>query len=189
MQKSQADVIRLQESVRLSALLLKQNRSDQGQAQAALVSWLAAFNFQNRGIPNAPDLALTELQPLLTINLAWITVERGALQAIQRAVAAAQAVKSLPLRARGCEDHLSNCRGPARRTFKGQRGHGALTDTLSTLKLDMARDYERLLASTSLRLQIEQQAMVARVWSQLGELSGFRAIRPSVFMCPMVCAA
>lgn len=175
-QKSQADVIRLQESARLSALLLKQHRSDQSQAQAELVSWLAAFNRQHRGIPEASDLTLTELQPLLAINLAWITVERGALQAIKRAVAAAQAV--LTTRNHSLTEHevakttLESAETLQDELLKATEAAAALTEILSTLKLDIARDDERLLASISLRLQIEQQAAVARVWSQLGELIG-----------------
>jgi len=48
----------------------------------------------------------------------------------------------------------------------------AVSDNLSALKLDIARDDERLAASSALRLHIAQQSSAAKVWSQLGELIG-----------------
>jgi DNA repair protein SbcC/Rad50 len=175
-QKSQAEVIRLHESLRQSALALDQQCSDQGQAQAALHGWLTNFNSQHRNIASAPDLSLAELQTLLAINPAWIAAERAALQAIQSEVVAAKAV--LATRQHSLTEHEAakttseSAEALQEELRKVTEAAAVLTETLSTLKLDIARDDERLLASASLRLQIDQQAAVARVWSQLGELIG-----------------
>jgi exonuclease SbcC len=175
-QKAESDVARLQEALRQATLLLAQHRADLGLAQAALDHWLAAFNAQSRGSAEAAPLTLAGLQPLLACGPAWIASERAAMQALQHAVAAAQAVlasrtqslaeheaaKTTPDTEPALQDELRSVNQTA----------AALFDTLSALKLELARDDERLLASAALRLQIDQQAAVARVWSQLGELIG-----------------
>ena len=175
-QKAASDSTRLQEAVRHATAQLAQHRADQAQAQAALAHWLAAFNARHRSTPDAPALSLPELQPLLAIPPGDISTERAALQALHSAVAAAQAV--LASRTQSLTAHQAaktteeTAEALEEALRKATAAMAALTESLSTLKVELARDDERLLASAALRLHIARQAAVAKVWSQLGELIG-----------------
>lgn len=175
-QTSASDVIRLQEALRQATQLLDQHRAGQGLAQAELDTWLANFNASHRNTPSAPALALAELQPLLAIDPAWIATERAALQAIQSTVATAKAVLDARQQSLTAHEAAKTTEETAEtlqdELLKVNEASAAMTEALSALKLDIARDDERLLASATLRQQIDQQAAVARVWSQLGELIG-----------------
>ena len=48
----------------------------------------------------------------------------------------------------------------------------AATEALSNLRLELSRDDDRLKASESLRLAIDQQSATAKVWAQLSDLIG-----------------
>ena len=173
-QQSTSDATRLQETVRQAALLLAQHHSAQIQAQAALDHWLSRLNHAQRDTAGA--LSLADLQPLLGVQPSFITVQREALQTLRSAVTAAQAV--LLSRQQSLAAHQAA--KPTDETAEAlddalRQAHTALatlTDTLSSLRLDLARDDERVQACATLRLQTDQQAALARVWSQLGELIG-----------------
>ena len=174
--QSAADATRLQETLRQASLALAQHRTSHSQARAALDNWLAAFNAQPRNTAAAPALALADLQPLLAISPAWISTERAALQAIRSAVTTAQGV--LASRTQSLAAHAASKAAPETADALQAQLHqsiasiASLAETLSALRLDLARDDERLQASTTLRQQIAQQATVAKVWAQLGELIG-----------------
>jgi len=176
MQQVQADVSRLQESVRQSGMLLEQQRSGQSKAKAALDSWLETLNASQSGTQNASVLLLDELQSLLAITQVEIVSERVALQTVKNAVTSAQAVldaRKHSLATHETEKNTSDSEETlVEELLKATVAISALLETLSSLKLDIARDDERLQASASLQGQIDTQAAVTKVWSQLGELIG-----------------
>ena len=176
LKNSESEITRLQEAVRNAALLLAQHRTELGLAQTTLDNWLATFNAQHRNTQDLTDLTLSELKPLLSINPAWISAERDDLQSIKSAVAQARAVLATRMdslsqheASKATSDNAETLEGEL---LKAKDALAILANTLSVLRLDIARDDERLLASSALRLKIDQQATVARVWSQLGELIG-----------------
>lgn len=175
-QKSGLEVSRWQEAVRQATLSLEQHRSGQKQAKLELDNWLAAFNAKHRRTPETSEFSLADLQPLLAINLAWITTERADLQAIQSAVTTANGVLNARKQSLAFHEAAKTTEETAEaleeELVKTTVAMTTLTESLSALKLDIARDDERLLASATLRGQIDQQAAVTRVWAQLGDLIG-----------------
>jgi len=169
-------VSRWQEAVRQATLSLEQHRSGQNQAKLELDNWLSAFNAEHRRTPEISEFSLADLQPLLAINLAWITTERADLQAIQSAVTTANGVLNARKQSLAFHEAAKTTEETAEaleeELVKTTVAMTTLTESLSALKLDIARDDERLLASATLRLEIDEQAAVTRVWAQLGELIG-----------------
>jgi exonuclease SbcC len=185
-----AAVTRWGESVRLSTLHLEQLRTQQATAQTALEDWLERFNAKQQASSNATVRAMPHgaaaplpaaldnaaLQTLLALAPDWIAQERQALQVLQTATTTAQAV--LAARKQSQDEHeAAKLTSDSAEALQAQllavnTAMAALADTLSALKLDIARDNERLASSAALRAQIAQQAATTRVWSQLGELIG-----------------
>jgi exonuclease SbcC len=181
LQAAAARVTRLQESLRLTTQQLEQQGSALNDAQAALAHWLHSHNAKRQGTVQEgalqPEpLSLDTLQALLARDPLWMAAEREALQALQGAVSTAQAV--LHIRQQAQAEHAARKASEASaealqaQLLAVSTDMLALSSSLSALKLDVARDDERLAASSALRVQIAQQSGTARVWSQLGELIG-----------------
>jgi exonuclease SbcC len=156
--KAQAEVTRTMEAVR------------------QLDTWLAAFNVQARGLGASSDLELGALEALLQIAPEWATGEREVLQLLERASTTAQAVLDTRTHSRTAHeadktvveelDVLQEDLAQLLVTI------GSVTEALANLKLEIAKDDERLAASGSLRVKIDKQGAISKVWSQLSELIG-----------------
>ncbi|RFO95123.1 exonuclease SbcC [Rhodoferax lacus] len=180
LQTVQAGVTRLNESLRLATLQLAQEHSAHAAAERKLGEWLRDFNNRTQAEPDSPQqghtLGTDALQTLLAAEPAWITQERQALQALQSAVTKAHAV--LETRRQSLAAHEATRATQDSEQALQEQLHQlntnitTLAETLSALKLDLARDDERLAASGALRGQIALQTAAAKVWSQLGELIG-----------------
>lgn len=174
--KAQAKVTRTMEAVRQSEKLLEQHRVAIKEAHLSLDAWLVAYNAQARGLGAPSDLELGALEALLQITPEWAAGEREALQQLELELNTAQAV--LDIRAHSRTAHEAD------RTVVEELGVlqenlaqllvaiGSVTETLGNLKLEIAKDDERLGASGSLRVQIDKQGAISKVWSQLSELIG-----------------
>lgn len=181
LQAAQELAARQQESQRLSAQQADQLRTELGAAQAALALWLErdhvqGDHVQRQGPQPAQRLDLDELQQLLAIEPAWIAQERQALQALHSGEASTRAVRDT--RSQSLAEHeAARATSDSAEALQEQllavnAEAAALAATVTALQLEIARDDDRLAASGALRIQIEQQASTARVWSQLGELIG-----------------
>ncbi|MCX8517877.1 MAG: exonuclease SbcC, partial [Rhodoferax sp.] len=171
---------RCEESEHQASRLLEQHRADKQQAQESLERWLLSFNTQRCNSGESAELTPTQLQQLLGIVQDWISKERSALQALHSAVTAAQAV--LQTRQQSLAEHQTGqasaqTSAETKETLRAQLQ--AVQQQLQTqlasinnLQVEIAQDDMRLQASAALRQQIEQQAAVEKVWSQLGELIG-----------------
>jgi exonuclease SbcC len=174
--KAQAEVTRTMEAVRQSETLLEQHRIAIKEAHLALDTWLAAFNVQARGLGASSDLELGALEALLQIAPEWATGEREVLQLLERASTTAQAVLDTRTHSRTAHeadktvveelDVLQEDLAQLLVTI------GSVTEALANLKLEIAKDDERLAASGSLRVKIDKQGAISKVWSQLSELIG-----------------
>lgn len=168
----QGEAVRLAESVRLAGVQLQQHRQAHAVACEQLNTWLGAFHATT---PSAP-LSLEDLASLLNMSAQWLSEEREALQQLDRAVAEARAV--LATREESLTAHLSERTDDRDESDLQQQlantlqGLSVANDALSALKLELARDDERLSKSADLQAAIQQQAGVTRVWSQLSELIG-----------------
>ena len=175
---------------------LVQNRVALATVQQQLDSWLAAFNAhtaastagqaqQNQQpdrdayapTPAAQDaLTPAALDALLLRASGWVLAEREALQRLEQAVASAQAV--LATRVQSCTDHaaqgagidpLESLQQALARLLLTLAG---VTDALAALKLELARDDERLATSASLRDALTRQETVFALWARLSDLIG-----------------
>lgn len=176
LQKTQADVTRTLESVRQMRMLLEQHRTASETARLGLDAWLVDFNAQSRVLGAETDMVLDGLESLLQIAPEWATAEREALQLLERALTTAQAV--LDTRKQSRTEHemgktvVEEADALQENMAQVAKAIEAVTESLSNLKLELAKDDERLLASESLRVKIDKQHAISRVWSQLSELIG-----------------
>ncbi len=183
--QAQGDVTRLLEAVRLNGVQLVQQREARDIAGAQLGAWLAEFNAlaqaQRDSVGQdaaAPWSALTldELEVMLNVSLQWLTQERGALQQLVQSVGAAQAV--LETRKESLAVHEATRAenedpGVLQQTLTQVTQELELAnEALSNLRLELARDDDRLSTSESLRIAIDKQSAISKVWSQLSDLIG-----------------
>ena len=174
--KAQAEVTRTMEAVRQSATLLEQNRIAINEAQLALNTWLVTFNVQARGLGASFDLELGALETLLQISSEWTTGEREALHQLELALNTAQAVLDTRTNSRVAHEAIKT----VTEDFDALQESltqlaltiGSVTETLANLKLEISKDDERLGVSESLRIEIDKQGAISKVWSQLSELIG-----------------
>lgn len=174
--KTQADVTRTLEAVRQTGMLLEQHRTASETAQLGLDAWLMDFNAQSRVLGAETDMVLDGLESLVQIAPEWATAEREALQLLERALTTTQAVLDTRTQSRTAHEADKTVveKGDALQENLTQiaQAIGSVTETLSNLRLELAKDDERLLASESLRVKIDKQHAISRVWSQLSELIG-----------------
>jgi exonuclease SbcC len=183
--KAQGEVTRLQESVRLAGIQLAQYRQAHIVAGERLSTWLDQFNATSQSKPSASGqhssvstqaLTMDELDTLLEIALQWQTDEREALQQLERSVGEAQAV--LATRKESLAEHQAKRVESEDASVLQQTLTQILlelelaNEVLSNLKLELLRDDDRLSTSESLRIAIEKQSGISKVWSQLSELIG-----------------
>ena len=177
--KAQVEVTRSMEAARQSETLLEQHRIALVDARVSLEAWLADFNIQSRDSGVQADLGLDALESLLQIAPEWATGEREALQKLEHSVTTAKAV--LDTRSDSRIAHEAEKADRAEDEDLGVLQDnlaqllvaiGSATEALSALRLEIAKDDERLGASELLRVTIDKQAAVSKVWAQLSELIG-----------------
>ena len=180
--QAQVEVTRSMEAARQSETLLEQHRIALLDARVSLDAWLADFNIQSRDCGAQADLGLDALESLLQIAPEWATGEREALQKLEHSVTTAKAV--LDTRSHSRIAHEAEKADRADKAEDEDLGVlqdnlaqlmvaiGSATEALSALKLEIAKDDERLGASAVLRVTIDKQAAVSKVWAQLSELIG-----------------
>lgn len=168
--------MRTLEALRQSETLLEQHRAALKEVRSSLDAWLANFNIQSRDLGAQTDVTRDALEVLLQIAPEWAAGERVALQQLERSLTTAQAVLDTRSHSRIAheavktvveeldvlQDNLDQILGAI----------ASATEALSALKLEIAKDDERLGASQSLRVSIDKQTGVSRVWSQLSDLIG-----------------
>jgi exonuclease SbcC len=183
--QAQGDVTRLLEAVRLNGVQLVQHREVRDIAGAQLSAWLAEFNALAQAQRDAigqeaaaawSALTLDELEALLKVPAKWLTQERETLQQLVQSVGAAQAV--LETRKESLAEHEATRAenedpGVLQQTLTQVTQELELAnEVLSNLRLELARDDDRLSISESLRVAIDKQTAISKVWSQLSDLIG-----------------
>ena len=181
----QGEVTRLLETVRLTGVQLAQHREARDIAGMQLRAWLAEFNALAQAQHNEMGqnvsaawsaLTLDELEALLKVSSQWLTQEREALQQLVQSVGAAKAV--LKTRMESLAEHeatRAENEDPSilRQTLTQVTQELELAnEALSNLRLEIARDDDRLSTSESLRVAIDKQSAISKVWSQLSDLIG-----------------
>ena len=174
-----AEVARTAEAVRQSEAQLEQNGIAFTKARSSLDAWLVNFNVQRRVQGAQSDLVLEGvdgLESLLKIGAEWATSERESLQKLDHSLTTAQAVLATRSHSRIAHEE-SKAVDEELELLQENLAQlavtmGSATETLSTLKLEIAKDDERLKSSGALRVTIEKQAATSKVWSQLSELIG-----------------
>ena len=172
---AQAEEARSMEAARQTELLLQQHRTALGQAQTRLDDWLVEFNIESRGT-GGDELVLEALDGLLQIAPEWSAGEREALQRLENTLTTAQAVLATRSQSRMAHETDKTVeQGPdllQENLTRLTDAIAAANESLSTLKFEITKDDERLQLSQSMRINIEKQAAVSRVWSQLSDLIG-----------------
>ena len=177
--QAQVEVTRSMEAARQSETQLEQHRIAQLDSRVSLEAWLTDFNIQRRDRGAQADLGLDALESLLQISPEWATGEREALQKLEHSVTTAKAV--LDTRSHSRIVHEADKTDKAEEENLGVLQDnlaqllvaiGSATEALSALRLEIAKDDERLGASELLRVTIDKQAAVSKVWAQLSELIG-----------------
>lgn len=183
--KAQGEVTRLQESVRLAGVQIAQHRQAHIVSGDNLRMWLEQFNATSQSKVSASgqaasvsqsDLTMDELEALLEVPPQWLSDEREALQQLESSVDAAQAV--LATRKESLDEHdakrvASEDAAVLQQTLTQVIQELELANEgLSNLRLELARDDERLSASEALRVVIGKQSGISKVWSQLSDLIG-----------------
>lgn len=179
---AKAELARTTESVRQSESQLEKDSLAFTKARSSLDSWLVNFNVQRKAQGAQSDLQLEAmdgvdgLEFLLKIGQDWVTGEREALQLLEHSLTTAQAV--LDTRSNSRIEHeaakavVEELEVLQESLAQLAVAMGSATDVLSALKLEIAKDNERLGASGALRVTIDRQAAVSKVWAQLSELIG-----------------
>lgn len=183
--KTQAQVTRLQESVRLAGIQLAQHGEAHVVAGENLRAWLELFNAWSQeklgasgqdGSGTTPMLTMIELEALLEVPLQWLGDEREVLQQLEQSVGSAQAV--LATRKESLAEHEAkrveneDADVLQQTLTKVIQELELANEALSNLRLELARDDERLSASDTLRVAIDKQSGISKVWSQLSDLIG-----------------
>jgi exonuclease SbcC len=176
---AKAEVARTTESVRSSESQLKQNGLAFTKARSSLDTWLVNFNVQRKAQGAQSDLVpdgLDGLESLLKIGQDWMNGEREALQLLEHSLTTAQAVLATRSNSRIEHDAAKTVviEFEVLQESLAQLAvtKGSATEMLSALRLEIANDNERLGASGALRVTIDKQAAVSKVWAQLSELIG-----------------
>jgi exonuclease SbcC len=177
--QAQVEVTRSMEAARQSETLLEQHRIALLDARSSLQAWLADFNIQSRDSGAQGDLGLDALESLLQIAPEWATGEREELQKLEHSVTTAKAVLDTRSHSRitheadkadkSVDNDLDVLQDKLAQLLVAI---GLATEAMSALKLEIAKDDERLGASAVLRVTIAKQAAVSKVWAQLSELIG-----------------
>ena len=174
--KAQAEVTRTMEAVRQSATLLEQHRIAIKETQLSLDNWLVAFNVHARGLGSSFDLGLGALEALLQIDSDWTNSEREALHQLELALNTAQAVLDTRTNSRIAHEAIKTVAEDFDELQESLTqlalAIGSVTESLANLKLEISKDDERLGVSESLRVKIDKQRVISKVWSQLSELIG-----------------
>jgi exonuclease SbcC len=173
---AKAEVARTTESVRQSESQLEQDGLAFTKARSSLDTWLVNFNVQRKAQGAQSDLVPDGLESLLKIGQDWVTGEREALQLLEHSLTTAQAV--LATRSNSRIEHdaaktvVEDLEVLRENLAQIAVTMGSATDALTALKLEIANDNERLRTTGALRVTIDRQAAVSKVWSQLSELIG-----------------
>jgi exonuclease SbcC len=174
-----AEAARTTESVRQSESQLEQDGLAFTKARSSLDTWLVNFNVQRKAQGAQSDLVpdgVDGLESLLKIGQDWVTGEREALQLLEHSLTTAQAV--LATRSNSRIEHdaaktvVEDLEVLRENLAQIAVTMGSATDALTALKLEIANDNERLRTTGALRVTIDRQAAVSKVWSQLSELIG-----------------
>ena len=171
-----AEAARTTESVRQSESQLEQDGLAFTKARSSLDTWLVNFNVQRKAQGAQSDLVPDGLESLLKIGQDWVTGEREALQLLEHSLTTAQAV--LATRSNSRIEHdaaktvVEDLEVLRENLAQIAVTMGSATDALTALKLEIANDNERLRTTGALRVTIDRQAAVSKVWSQLSELIG-----------------
>ncbi len=142
------------------------------QAAGRLADWLTAFNAGQGGAA----LDLPDLRAALALGTDWLIAERQALQALETAVSTATAV--LKDNQASLTAHLSTATGDdSTEALNARRAQtvaelAEARDAHAAIKLDLARDDERLARSAALRDALARQQARTDLWARLGELIG-----------------
>ena len=183
LKRAQAEFTRAQQALGHTETRLEQERRALQIARSALDTWLAEFVLENdvAAAAQAPNsdmqrLTLPALDSLLQITPEWIGNERSALHDLMRAVHTAQAVLDARSQSRSAHEAAQTEFAPRdvlqESLAQLQLQFSAQTEALSSLKLELALDDERVRQAAALRGKIEEQMNDSRVWAQLGELIG-----------------
>lgn len=173
---AKAEVARTTESVRQSESQLEQNGLAFTKARSSLDTWLINFNVQRKAQGAQSDLVPDGLESLLKIAQDWMNGEREALQLFEHSLTTAQAVLDTRSNSR-IEHDVAKTVVKEFEVLQESLAQlavtmGSSTEMLSALRLEIAKDNERLGASGALRVTIDKQAAVSKVWAQLSELIG-----------------
>ncbi len=175
LQKAMAERTRKEEAERQARAQLEKIQNASHSASDALDSWLKAFNSRPDVEPLLPD----ELGALLHFDVTWLSQERESLQGLERGLASAAAVLRAQQIARVQHENTKSTDAGAdslealgEAMSKFQLEMTTAIEALSNLKAEIAGDDKRLQQSQALRAEIQSQAVISRVWSQLGELIG-----------------
>jgi exonuclease SbcC len=176
---AKAEVARTTEAFRQSELQLEKNSVELTKVRSGLDTWFANFNAQRAAHRVQSELILDDvdgLATLLNIGSEWVTGERESLQLLDESLTKAQAV--FATRSKSLIDHEATKKVDEEievlqdKVVKLKIAMDSVTEIVSALKLEIAKDNDRLGASEALRSSIDQQAAVSKVWSQLSELIG-----------------
>ncbi|MEI8159404.1 MAG: SbcC/MukB-like Walker B domain-containing protein, partial [Burkholderiales bacterium] len=173
---AKAEVARTTESVRQSESQLEQDGLAFTKARSSLDTWLVNFNVQRKAQGAQSDLVPDGLESLLKIGQDWVTGEREALQLLEHSLTTAQAVLATRSNSR-IEHDAAKTVVEELEVLQESLAQLAVTmcsatEMLSALKLEIAKDNERLGTSGALRVTIDKQAAVSKVWAQLSDLIG-----------------
>jgi len=175
LQKAMAERTRKEEAGRQARAQLEKIQNASQSAAQAHDSWLMAFNSRPDVEPLLPD----ELGALLDFDAAWLSQERESLQGLERGLASAEAVLKAQQTARVQHESTrptdagaDSLEALSEAMSKFQLEMATAIEALSNLKAEIAGDDNRLQQSQALRAEIQSQAAISRVWSQLGELIG-----------------
>ncbi|WAR43669.1 AAA family ATPase [Methylomonas rapida] len=153
--------------------LLNENQARRATAEDALAKWLTTFRQRHRAIE---ELDQPQLRALLQHDHLWLSQERQALQAIDKALAQALAV--LDERRQQCEQHWAR-RASLESLADLETAHSELTTRLTGLRhqhtelvLQLRADDQRLAISAELLDKRAAQAAVHDTWSKLNALIG-----------------
>ena len=174
-----AEAARTTESVRQSESQLEQDGLAFTKARSSLDTWLVNFNVQRKAQGAQSDLVpdgVDGLESLLKIGQDWVNGEREALQLLEHSLTTAQAVLATRSNSR-IEHDAAKTVVEELEVLQESLAQlvvtmGSATEMLSALRLEIAKDNERLGASGALRVTIDKQAAVSKVWAQLSELIG-----------------
>jgi exonuclease SbcC len=167
---------RLIEMARQSAAQVLCSSAELFKAQSEFDTWHSSFQSRTAVVEPNTDLLLERLQHWLGFTQTWVATERSQLQEIENKLTSTQAVWMQQSQILGKHQAVCPTSDDVATVDKKlsvlDEALVAANEALTALRIVLAEDDKRLIATDDLRQKMQLQSVRSNVWARLGDLIG-----------------